>query len=110
VIRPATENKMLTPEALENKATAAAPVKSRYPTGELDAAVFARVIDGETHGRVPLLDVRQWRRSPVEVGEDAFRPTAFGVTVQAQFAPVLLEAIAKAAGLEGTVAGTRIAA
>jgi hypothetical protein len=84
---------------MDAKAPAAEPVKYRCPTGELDAGVFARVLEGGTHGAVPILDVRTWRRLPAEVSEDAFRPTAFGVTVQAQFAPVLLEAIASAAGL-----------
>jgi hypothetical protein len=97
---------MLRPEGLENKATAAEPVKYRVPTGQLDAQVFARVLYGGTHGAVPLLDVRTWRRSPAEVsnGPEAFHPTAGGVTVQAQFAPLLLEAIAKAAGLRVTIA------
>ena len=96
-MRPATENKMLRPDALglENKATTAEPVKYRVPTGQLDAQVFARVLDGGTHGPVPLLDVRTWRRSPADVSEDAFTPTAGGVTIEAQFAPVLLEAIGR---------------
>ena len=99
----ARENKMLRPDGLENKATAAAPAKYRAPTGEIDAAVFARVLDGGTHGAVPVLEVRTWRRSPAEVSDDAFQPTGAGVTVQAQFAAPLLEAIAKAAGLRVTL-------
>ena len=95
-MRPATENKMLRPDALalENKATAAEPVKYRVPTGQLDAQVFARLLDGGTHGAVTLLDVRTWRHSPAEVSNDpeAFHPTAGGVKVQVQFPPALLEA------------------
>ncbi len=105
MIPTARENKMLTAEGtLEHKAPAAAPVRYRVPTGELDAAVFARLLEAGTHGAVPLLDLRVWRRSPAEVSDDAFLPTAAGVTVQAQFAPALLEAIAKAAGLRVTIA------
>ena len=106
----ARENKMLRPEGLENKATAAEPVKYRVPTGQLDAQVFARLLYGGTHGAVPLLDVRTWRRSPAEVSEDAFQPTAAGVTIKAQFAPLLLEAIGKAAGLDVIVTERQAAA
>jgi hypothetical protein len=88
VISGTTENKMM-----------AEPARYRCPTGEVDAVIFARQLDGGTHGAAPLVDVREWRRSPAEVSEDGFHPTGAGFAVQAQFAPMLLEAIAKAAGL-----------
>ena len=82
---------------------AAEPVRYRCPTGEVGAEIYARVLDGGTHGTVPLLDVRTWRRSPADLSANAFHPTAAGLTVQAQFGPALLEAIAKAAGLRVTI-------
>jgi hypothetical protein len=46
-------------------------------------------------GAVPAIDIRPFRRSPAEVSTDAFLPTAAGVTIDAQFADLLLEAIEK---------------
>jgi hypothetical protein len=97
-------------DAKENKATVAEPVRYRVPTGQLDAQVFVRRLDGGTHGVVPTIDVRIWKRSPAEVDESAFLPTAAGVTTEEQFAPQLIEAIAAAAGLRVTIAADRVAA
>ena len=52
MLTPGLENKMDADEALERKAPAAAPVRHRCPTGELDAAVYAQVLDAGTHGAV----------------------------------------------------------
>jgi hypothetical protein len=106
MIRGASENKMLA-GPVETKAT-----RYRVPTGDVDARVFARVLDGETHGAVPVLDLRTFRRSPSEPSDkdDAFHPTGAGVTLELRFVPSLLEAIAKAAGLEVTVTEARVAA
>ena len=49
-----------------------------------------------TDGPVPTIDIRTFRRSPAEVSADAFLPTAAGVTIEAQYAELLLEAIQKA--------------
>jgi hypothetical protein len=98
---------MLPSGRYENKRMPPAEHKThRCATGEIDREIRARLLDGGTHGVVPLLDVRDWRRSPAEVSADAFTPTAAGVTVQAQYVPALLEAIASAAGLVVSVTPT----
>ena len=95
----ARENKMLQ-APLENKA-GMEPPKYRIPTGRVDAVVFARVL--EDTGPVPVLDLRTWRRSPADVSEDAFQPTSQPPVIELQYVPGMLEAIARAAGLEVSV-------
>jgi hypothetical protein len=82
------ENKMVQPTSLENKG------HCRVPTGQIDAEVRVRAIQEE--GAPDKLDVRMFRRSPADLSDDAFRPTAAGITLELQFADVLLEQIAKA--------------
>ena len=65
----------------------------RVPKGQVDAEVRVRRV---TDGPVPTIDIRTFRRSPAEVSADAFLPTAAGVTIEAQYAELLLEAIQKA--------------
>jgi hypothetical protein len=68
-------------------------VPNRVPTGCLDATVGVHVLDGPG---VPVLVISMWRRSPAEVGEDAFIETAERVSLQLHYAPLLLEQIRKA--------------
>lgn len=85
----AIENKMLDAHAaLENKQDKGL----RVPTGQIDAELRVRV---NRDGVLPVLDIRTFRRSPAEVSADAFHPTAGGVTLDLQYADLLLEAIAK---------------
>jgi hypothetical protein len=78
----------------ENKLAPVAENKSyRVPTGSVDEVVRVRLLEG---GPVPQLDIRTFRRSPSDLSEDAFRPTSHAVTIEAQFAVELVEAIQRA--------------
>jgi hypothetical protein len=86
---PATENKMATPGE-DKRLRLAEYTAHRCPTGELDYRVGVRL---DTSGAAPVLVIEPLRRSPAEVGEDAFQPAGPGVHLQAQFAGVLVEQI-----------------
>ena len=90
MMRPATENKMLRTAGLENKAE---PARYRVPTGAIDRRLAVRV---DTSGSVPELVIETLGRSPAEVADDAFHPIGSAVSLELQYADVLLEAIAKA--------------
>jgi hypothetical protein len=65
-------------------------VDHRVPTGCLDRVLGVRV---DTSSAVPELVITTWRRSPADVGEDAFIETAEAVRCQIQFSGLLLEQI-----------------
>ena len=79
----AMEKKRLDLAMLERKGPAS-PARYRVPTGDVEARVFARRVEDGSHGVVPVLDLRTFRRSPSEPSDkdDAFHPTAAGVTVE----------------------------
>lgn len=68
-------------------------VPNRVPTGSVDATVGVHVLDGSG---VPMLIISTWRRSPAEVGEDAFIETQEKVALQLHYAPLLQEQIRNA--------------